>query len=99
MTVERVGIVGAGQMGNGIAHVFALAGYEVLMTDISGDALQAAVDLIDRNLDRQVGKGAIETVAKAESMRRIGTTQTLTDLGQTDLIILHRKPDFDADDQ
>lgn len=87
MTVERVGIVGAGQMGNGIAHVFALAGYEVLLNDINGDALQAAVDLIDRNLERQVGKGAIDAVAKAEAMARIGTTQTLTDLGKTDLII------------
>ena len=87
MTVERVGIVGAGQMGNGIAHVFALAGYEVLMTDISGDALQAAVALIDRNLERQVTKGQIEAATKADAMARIGTTQTLTDLGQTDLII------------
>ena len=87
MTVERVGIVGAGQMGNGIAHVFALAGYEVLLTDISSDALIAAVALIERNLDRQVGKGLIEPLEKANAMARIGTTQTLTDLGQTDLII------------
>ncbi|MDG1376605.1 MAG: 3-hydroxybutyryl-CoA dehydrogenase [Yoonia sp.] len=87
MAVDRVGIVGAGQMGNGIAHVFALAGYEVLMTDISADALAAAVALIDRNLERQVSKGLIEAAAKAEAMARIGTTQTLTDLGQTDLII------------
>jgi 3-hydroxybutyryl-CoA dehydrogenase len=87
MTVERVGIVGAGQMGNGIAHVFALAGYEVLMTDISGDALQAAVALIDRNLERQVSKGLIEAATKADAMARIGTTQTLTDLGKTDLVI------------
>ena len=87
MAVDRVGIVGAGQMGNGIAHVFALAGYEVLMTDISADALAAAVALIDRNLERQVSKGLIEAKAKAEAMARIGTTQTLTDLGQTDLII------------
>jgi len=87
MAVDRVGIVGAGQMGNGIAHVFALAGYEVLMTDISADALAAAVALIDRNLERQVSKGLIEATAKAEAMARIGTTQTLTDLGQTDLII------------
>ena len=87
MTVERVGIVGAGQMGNGIAHVFALAGYDVLLTDISEDALQAAVGLIDKNLERQVSKGVIETTAKAEAMARLGTTKTLTDLGQTDLII------------
>lgn len=87
MTIERVGIVGAGQMGNGIAHVFALAGYDVLMTDISEDALRAAVSLIDRNLERQVSRDLITADAKAEAMRLINTTPTLTDLGQTDLVI------------
>ncbi|MGM3057720.1 3-hydroxyacyl-CoA dehydrogenase NAD-binding domain-containing protein, partial [Bacillus cereus group sp. BC334] len=46
MAVQSVGVIGAGQMGNGIAHVFALAGYDVLMTDISRDALDKAVALI-----------------------------------------------------
>ncbi|MDO6591343.1 3-hydroxybutyryl-CoA dehydrogenase [Loktanella sp. D2R18] len=87
MAIERVGIVGAGQMGNGIAHVFALAGYDVVMTDISADALSAAVALIDRNLERQVSKEAITADTKAAAMARIATTQTLTDLGQMDLII------------
>ncbi len=87
MTIERVGIVGAGQMGNGIAHVFALAGYDVLMTDISQDALTSAIALIDRNLDRQVSRDLITPDAKADAAARIGTTTTLTDLGQTDLII------------
>ena len=87
MTIEKVGIVGAGQMGNGIAHVFALAEYDVLMTDISQDALDAAVALIERNLDRQVSKELITQSQKTEAMKRIGTTPTLTDLGQTDLII------------
>ena len=87
MAIERVGIVGAGQMGNGIAHVFALAGYEVLLTDVSADALQAATALIDRNMERQVGKSLITADAKADAMARIGTTIKLTDLGPTDLII------------
>ncbi|KQI72015.1 3-hydroxybutyryl-CoA dehydrogenase [Loktanella sp. 5RATIMAR09] len=87
MTIEKVGIVGAGQMGNGIAHVFALAEYEVLMTDISEDALQAAVALIERNLDRQVSKDLITQAQKTDAMKRIATTPTLTDLGKTDLII------------
>jgi 3-hydroxybutyryl-CoA dehydrogenase len=87
MTIERVGIVGAGQMGNGIAHVFALAGYDVLMTDISQDALTSAIALIDRNLDRQVSRDLITSDAKADAAARIATTTTLTDLGQTDLII------------
>ena len=87
MAIERVGIVGAGQMGNGIAHVFALSGHEVLLNDISDDALAAAVNLIDRNLTRQVSKGGISEGEKADAMARIGTTSTLADLGQTDLII------------
>ena len=87
MTVQQIGVIGAGQMGNGIAHVLALAGYEVLLNDINADALGAAVTLIGRNLDRQVGKGAIDEAAKSEAIRRINTTTTLTDLGQTDLVI------------
>jgi 3-hydroxybutyryl-CoA dehydrogenase len=55
MDITSVGIVGAGQMGNGIAHVFALAGYDVLLNDISEDSLTKAVITIEKNLDRQVG--------------------------------------------
>ncbi|SHF20127.1 3-hydroxyacyl-CoA dehydrogenase [Loktanella atrilutea] len=87
MTIERVGIVGAGQMGNGIAHVFAVAGYDVLLTDVSQDALDRAVALIDRNLTRQVSRDLIDEAAKSAAMTRIRTTPTLTDLGKTDLII------------
>ena len=87
MDIQRIGIVGAGQMGNGIAHVMALAGYDVLLTDISSDALQAAIDLIDRNLERQVGRGKIEEAEKSKAKARIKTTVTLTELGQTDLVI------------
>ena len=87
MAIEQVGIVGAGQMGNGIAHVFALAGYEVLLNDISEDNLTAALQIIDRNLERQVGKELITAAEKTDALARIGTTAKLTDLGQTDLII------------
>jgi len=87
MEIQSVGIVGAGQMGNGIAHVFALAGFDVLMTDISRESLDAAVALIDRNLERQVSRGKITAETKAAAMARITTTMTLTDLGQTDLVI------------
>ena len=87
MDIRSVGIVGAGQMGNGIAHVFALAGYDVLMTDISQKALDDAVALIDRNLERQVSRGKTSAEAKAAAMARIKTTMTLTDLGPLDLII------------
>ena len=87
MAIERIGVVGAGQMGNGIAHVMAAAGYEVLMTDISQDALDAGRALIDRNLARQVARGTIDEAAKDEAMARISATLTLTDLGATDLVI------------
>jgi len=87
MKIERVGIIGAGQMGNGIAHVFALAGYEIIMNDVNTDALTAAIQRIDKNMERQVSRDAITADAKAEALRRINTTTTLTDLGQTDLII------------
>ena len=87
MAIQSVGVVGAGQMGNGIAHVFALAGYDVLMTDISADALTKALALIDKNLERQVSRGKIAAEEKAATLGRIATTTTLTDLGKCDLII------------
>lgn len=87
MSIEKIGVVGAGQMGSGIAHVCALAGYEVLMTDISEDALAAALAGVGKNMDRQVSKGLISEADKTEGLKRIGTTLTLTDLGPTDLVI------------
>jgi len=87
MTIETVGIVGAGQMGNGIAHVFALAGYNVLLNDIAQDSLDKAMATIEKNLDRQVSREKITAEDKAATLARITTTLTLTDLGQTDLVI------------
>ncbi|MGL5010474.1 MAG: 3-hydroxybutyryl-CoA dehydrogenase [Paracoccaceae bacterium] len=87
MDVNSIGVVGAGQMGSGIAHVFALAGFDVLMTDISADNLTAAIALIDRNIERQVTKGKVMPADKRAAMERIKTTQRLADLGQCDVII------------
>ena len=87
MEIKTIGIVGAGQMGNGIAHVCALAGYDVIMTDISQEALDSAITLIEKNLGRQVGRGKITEDAKSEAMGRIHTTLKLTDVGPTDLVI------------
>jgi 3-hydroxybutyryl-CoA dehydrogenase len=87
MDIQSVGIVGAGQMGNGIAHVFALAGYDVLLNDISAEGLQKAVAIIDRNIERQVSRGKVSAEDKAAAMARIGTTLSLPDLGQCDLVI------------
>ncbi|SFB13077.1 3-hydroxybutyryl-CoA dehydrogenase [Poseidonocella pacifica] len=87
MEIQKIGVVGAGQMGNGIAHVAAVAGYDVWMSDISQDALDAAMTLIDRNMERQVSRELIAADAKAEAMARIRTSLKLADLGQCDLII------------
>lgn len=87
MAIKSVGIVGAGQMGNGIAHVFALAGYDVLMSDISQESLDKAISLIDRNLERQVSREKISAEKKADAMGRIKTTLKLAELGPSDLII------------
>ena len=87
MAIQTVGIVGAGQMGNGIAHVFALAGYDVLMNDISEESLTKAIAAIDRNIERQVTRGKVTAEAKTVAMARIRTTLTIADLGPCDLII------------
>ena len=87
MAIQSVGVVGAGQMGNGIAHVFALAGYDVLLTDISQEALDKALAAITKNLDRQVKGEKIPAADRDAALGRIATTLKLTDLGQCDLII------------
>ncbi|MBP9181943.1 MAG: 3-hydroxybutyryl-CoA dehydrogenase [Fuscovulum sp.] len=87
MDIRTVGIVGAGQMGNGIAHVFALAGYDVLLNDISADSLAKALATIEKNLDRQASRGKISAEDRAAALARIRTTLVLADLGPTDLII------------
>ena len=87
MDIQHVGVVGAGQMGSGIAHVFALAGFDILMTDISAEGLAKAVALIDRNIERQVSRGKVTAEAKAKALAHIKTTLKLADLGQCDLII------------
>ncbi|SFR31831.1 3-hydroxybutyryl-CoA dehydrogenase [Litoreibacter janthinus] len=87
MEISKVGVVGAGQMGNGIAHVLALAGYKVLMNDISQDNLDKAIEIIQGNLDRQVSREKITAEERDAAMANISTTLTLTDLGPSDLII------------
>ncbi len=87
MDIRSVGIVGAGQMGNGIAHVFALSGYEVLLNDISEEGLKKAVATIDKNLERQASRGKISVDDHAAAMARIKTTLSLPDLGPCDLVI------------
>ncbi|MBE1285928.1 MAG: 3-hydroxybutyryl-CoA dehydrogenase [Rhodobacteraceae bacterium] len=87
MDIQKVGVIGAGQMGNGIAHVMALAGYDVLMTDISQQALDGALNMIQGNLARQASRGKISDDDVTAAMSRIQTTLSLPDLGSTDLVI------------
>jgi len=87
MDIEQVGVIGAGQMGNGIAHVFASAGYHVRLNDVSADALAAAQALIAKNMDRQVAKGTMTAEDRDAALGRISTTLDLAELGQSDLII------------
>ncbi|MCP4207539.1 MAG: 3-hydroxybutyryl-CoA dehydrogenase [Shimia sp.] len=87
MDIKSIGVVGAGQMGNGIAHVMALAGYDVLLNDINQNALEVAISRIDKNLERQVSREMISADEKAATMGRIETTIELPALGSTDLVI------------
>lgn len=87
MDIRTVGVVGAGQMGSGIAHVFALAGYDVTLTDVSAEALDRAVALIDRNIERQVARGKVTAQDKAAALARLRTTPALSELGPLDLVI------------
>ena len=87
MEIQTIGVVGAGQMGNGIAHVLAVAGYDVLLNDLDQSALEAAMGTISKNLDRQVSRGTLDEAGKADALSRITTTLELTELGPMDLII------------
>ncbi|MGR3756203.1 MAG: 3-hydroxybutyryl-CoA dehydrogenase [Tranquillimonas sp.] len=87
MNIQSVGVIGAGQMGNGIAHVFALAGYDVLMNDISRDSLDRARQIIEGNLSRQVAREKITQDQADDALARIRTTLDLPDIGATDLVI------------
>lgn len=87
MSIQTIGIIGAGQMGNGIAHVMALARYDVLLTDISQEALDAAVSGIGGNLARQASRGKITDDDMTKALNRIRTTLALPDIGASDLVI------------
>jgi len=87
MSIKNVGVVGAGQMGNGIAHVLSLAGYSVRLNDINKDNLGAALARIRKNMDRQLSRDAISAKDRDEALKRITTTTDLSELGPTDLII------------
>jgi 3-hydroxybutyryl-CoA dehydrogenase len=86
-TINKVGIIGAGQMGNGIAHVCALSGYNVLLNDVAPDRITAALATINGNLARQVSKQRISDEERQAAIKRIAPANTLEDLGDCDLVI------------
>lgn len=87
MEIRKVGVVGAGQMGNGIAHVMAAAGFDVLLNDINQDALDKGVATIRKNMQRGVDRGKLAQADMDAALARITTTQKLPDLGGTDLVV------------
>jgi len=85
--IKQVGVLGAGQMGNGIAHVFAQFGFEVVLYDIADAQLEKAVATIRQNLERQAKKGAIAESLVGETMGRIKVTKEMADLAQVDFAV------------
>ena len=85
--IKTVGVIGAGQMGSGIAHVCALGGYDVLLHDVSADRIDQGIAQIEKNMARQVSRGLIEHTAMETAMGRIKAAPELQTIGGTDLAI------------
>ena len=84
---DRIAVLGAGQMGNGIAHVFAQHGFPVTMIDISREALARGRDTVAKNLDRQVKKGALQSADKDATLARITTETSMEAVGDASLVV------------
>ena len=85
--IRKIGIIGSGQMGNGIAHVIALAGYDVVLTDLTKEKVDKAIELIDRNLTRQVASGKITEEDRKQALARITYAENYQGLSDADLVI------------
>jgi 3-hydroxybutyryl-CoA dehydrogenase len=87
MAIHNIGVIGAGQMGTGIAHVCALAGYDVQLVDLDQDRVKKGLDLIDGNMDRQVGRGRLRPDEKTIALSRIHPATEYGVFGDCDLVI------------
>jgi 3-hydroxybutyryl-CoA dehydrogenase len=87
LTIRKVGVVGAGQMGNGIAHVCALGGFNVMLNDVSADRIKSALATINGNMARQVSKKLINEDDRKSALGRIQPAETLDALADCDLVI------------
>jgi 3-hydroxybutyryl-CoA dehydrogenase len=85
--IQHIGIVGAGQMGSGIAHVAALSGFDIILVDIDAEMLSRALNVIKKNMNRQVRKELIDQAACDAALARIKTGAAVTDLKDCDLVI------------
>ncbi|MGC2152963.1 MAG: 3-hydroxyacyl-CoA dehydrogenase NAD-binding domain-containing protein, partial [Terriglobales bacterium] len=87
MTIERVGVIGAGTMGNGIAHVFARSGFNVVLCDLEQRFLDRGLDTIGKNLGREVAKNKITATEKAATLSRIKSVLDRSQLAGCDFVI------------
>jgi len=87
LDIKKVGVIGAGQMGNGIAHVCSLADYDVVMMDVDAGQLGKALAVIDKNMTRQAGRGLITEEQKDAAMKRIQTSADYSAFADCDLVI------------
>src|SRR5881409_1773205 len=87
MDVGNVGVVGAGTMGNGIAHVFARSGLQVILSDIEPRFLDRAIQTIEKNLEREVAKNKITAADKSAALERIVTTVERAKLAECDFVV------------
>ena len=87
MTIERVGVIGAGTMGNGIAHVFARGGFNVILCDVEQKFLERGLDTIAKNLEREVAKNKITAADKAAALKRISPVMERDRLVDCDLVV------------
>src|SRR5258708_2779105 len=87
VAIKTVGVIGAGQMGGGIAHVCALAGYEVLLNDVAPAKIEESLSVTDHNMSRQVARGVIDEAEKITALGRIKPTEDLESIGKADLVI------------
>jgi 3-hydroxybutyryl-CoA dehydrogenase len=85
--IRNIGVIGAGQMGNGIAHVFAQAGFDVLLSDLSQESLDKGVATIEKNMQRLVGRGKMSEGDMADALGKITTTTGLEGFGDIDLVV------------
>ena len=85
--IKKVGVIGAGQMGNGIAHVCAVAGFDVWLNDISVDRVQSGLASINGNMARQVAKGLITEDERTAALDRLKPAESMDELADVDLVI------------